>query len=167
MQKFQKEEFVKQNNINPLEVALSDLEVTEDQFEFCKDKVFKRESEVKQRFIEGMKHLLKARNIIVKARFDQIMINGTLLKSGIFEDSQIINSQARQLLSNTVKTSIQSIFDIKKKKTHLRPFILAQDLPEEVLERMIESIENPIVYEFENYYIGDEEPDEECQPIFI
>ena len=113
--KYQVNEFVKENNLNDLDLLLASFNPNKRQFNFLKEVYFKKELLIKQEVQEGLKCLCKGKEIISKTVGDFYALRSFLIKSGVLDDQQMVNSILNyQKFPYTGQKAYTYLWDIEK-----------------------------------------------------
>mmetsp|Transcript_21320 Transcript_21320/g.20960 ORF Transcript_21320/g.20960 Transcript_21320/m.20960 type:complete len:172 (-) Transcript_21320:121-636(-) len=95
LSKYQIPEFMKENNLSPLDEYVASFNPSKRQFDFLKDVALKKELAIKNQFRTAIELLLEAKSIIQKANLEIYTFIGFFLKSGIFSDEQLLKSKIK------------------------------------------------------------------------
>lgn len=128
LKKYQKEEFIKDNNINSIELSLSELELDKKQFKIFTNISFKKEKEAKQKFQNAVAKLLEAKEDILNTHCDILATRTFSIKSGIFSDKQLVNSNVRLFMTQPLSNITSNKFWNIEKKQKIREYNLTEDV---------------------------------------
>ena len=93
--KYQVEEFKETNNLTGIDDYVASFQPNKRQFDFLKEVVLKKEYQVKMKFEEAIRHLLKAKMILQQANIEIYSCIGFFLKSGVFSEYQLLHSRIK------------------------------------------------------------------------
>jgi len=61
LKKYKRDEFIRENNLNRIEVSLADIDVDQEQFQFFKKSIFSKEQQLKISFRSAIKTLFEVK----------------------------------------------------------------------------------------------------------
>ncbi|CAI2371657.1 unnamed protein product [Moneuplotes crassus] len=95
LSKYQIPEFEKTHKFNKLDIFVASLKLNKRQYEFVKQYMDK-EIQLKRRYLKGMKHLLRAKEIFESTIPEQVLSITLLLRSQILTSKQIFESKFKE-----------------------------------------------------------------------
>jgi len=95
--KYQVPEYLKEHNMNTWDFFIASMNPDKRQYNFFRQNFLPRAFQIKESILEGVKLLLKGKEILIQNTWELYACNGLLLKSGIFSDKQLINSDFASL----------------------------------------------------------------------
>ena len=120
LKKYEKEEFCVKNDFNELDQMVSAFEPSKKQFDFIVKVMLKKELAIKNIVKEAIKHLVRAKERIIKANNEMWALNYFMAYSEIVKDKQMVNSLFVNDFIKNDKSTISSIFDMKIEKIGIK-----------------------------------------------
>ena len=112
--KYQVPEYLKEHNLNAVDKHVSLLDPDKCQFKYLKNVFIPKHIEIKQKMKTAVDYLMKARDIVLETLHYVYIVRGAKIKSGIFEDSQIVNANIREMTVPASQVSTQELWNLDK-----------------------------------------------------
>ena len=115
LKKYKRDEFIRENNLNRIEVSLADIDVDQEQFQFFKKSIFSKEQQLKISFRNAIKKLFEVKEQMMIAIINFLVSKTLWIKSGILSDKQLVNiGIQKKTIVSTRKVSKEEIWGMKK-----------------------------------------------------
>lgn len=149
--KYQRNEYIEEHNLSEVDIGLSGLDPNKRQFRFMTEVIIPREVEIKQQFQEGVNHLLKAKDIIMKSLYDIYVYKSAVIRSGIFSDKQIINSLIAEIIQPREKISFTDLWKLQKKQLVIKYDLTQDKLLSKVAKKYLAPEDQKLEFEYTAY----------------
>ena len=149
--KYQRTEFIKEHNLNEVDISLSALDPNRRQFRLMTEIIIPREVEIKKQFLDGVNHLLRAKDIITKSLYDVYVYKSTLTRSGIFSDKQIINAINAELVQPREKMSFTNLWGLEKKSLFITYDLASDELLSKIAQKYLAPEDQKVCFEYTSY----------------
>ena len=93
LKKYQVKEFKEEHNFNLVDEFVMSFSPNKRQFDFLKEVMLKKEYELKSRYQEGIKKLIKAKDILGRTSVDLYAYITFMMRSQVIKTKQIIESK--------------------------------------------------------------------------
>mmetsp|Transcript_8551 Transcript_8551/g.7575 ORF Transcript_8551/g.7575 Transcript_8551/m.7575 type:complete len:188 (+) Transcript_8551:601-1164(+) len=150
--KYQIPDYIKENNLSELDMYIFSMNPTKRQFEFIKNIALKKELKFKQNYEEGIKLLLKAKEIFEKNSCDLYAFIGFFLKSKIISLDKLAGSKVKESFMKE-EDAFRNIWNIK-----VTPKIYEIDLTKDLVygkiaKRYLKKADQTLTLEYNNFSI--------------
>ena len=103
-------EFREENNFNLIDEFVMSFSPNKRQFEFLRDVILKKEYELKLKYEQGIKELVKAKDTLGQASVDLYAFINFMMKSQVLKTKQILESQITGKNSIIFKINLTYVF---------------------------------------------------------
>ncbi|CAI2376069.1 unnamed protein product [Moneuplotes crassus] len=149
--KFEKPEFIKNNNLTELDLLIASFDPNKRQYDFLTTCMFPKERQIKSKFDDALSHLIKSKEMIAEANAELHAFRTLFIKSEIISDKQVFSSNLNFEYKGAADLKLKSIWDIE-----VIPKVININLEEDFLygkyaKRLLEKRDRFLQYEYESY----------------